>query len=174
MLRIVYPELRRVAQAVMRRERDTHTLQPTALVNEAFLRLFDGKPVPWEHTDDFLRVAAVEMRRIVTDYARRANAQKRQCRAESFPKDVPAFDIGLVNAMEIDRALSALALESPRAVAVVEMKYYAGLDNGEIAAVLAVTTRTVTREWAWAKAWLLRYLSRTSRAHVDSRPQVTS
>lgn len=160
LLRCVSSELRRRAQSLLRNERPDHTLQATGLVNEAFVRLFDGKPVPWEDSAHFFASASREMRRVLTDHARRANAQKRQRRLAVELKDehrAQACDPD--QAIAIDRALAALETKSPRAASIVEMRCYGGLDNEEIATILGITTRTVGREWAWARAWLQRYLS---------------
>ena len=157
----VLAELRRRARLLLLNERAGHTLQPTGLVNEAFVRLFDGKPVPWENSAEFFASASREMRRVLTDHARRANAQKRQSRLSVELKDEhKAETADPYDSIEVDRALAALEVESPRAVSIVEMRFYGGLENAEIANILGINKRTVEREWAWARAWLQRHLAR--------------
>lgn len=157
-IQCVLGELRRRARLFLQRENPGHTLQPTALVNEAFLRLFDGKPVPWTDTNEFFLSASREMRRVLTDHARKANAQKRQQRKyQSLDEDHPSPLIDADQTIQIDQALDALEAKSKRAVSIVEMRFFGGLGIAEIASILGVHERTVKREWAWARAWLLRY-----------------
>lgn len=162
----VMSELRRRARSLLLNERIGHTLQPTGLVNEAFVRLFNGKPIPWTHSSEFFASASREMRRILTDHARRANAQKRQSRQSVELKDEHAAPASNYHdAIQVDRALSALESVSSRAASIVEMRFFGGMEHEEIAQVLGVTKRTVEREWSWARAWLLRYL----RREIDDR-----
>lgn len=159
---LVLPELRARARGIMRGERPGHTLPPTALVNEAFLRLFDGTPANWENSGAFIAAASREMRRAVIDHARRANAAKRRWR-EAQPLAEAEGEAAaplLEDLLDLDRALNALAQVDPVAVRVVEMRYFTGLESAEAAAALGVTTRTVERRWAWARAWLHDYLTR--------------
>ena len=158
---IVYGELRRLAGVCLRRERPGHTLNPTELVSEAFLRLAAGQHPAYEDRVQFFAVAARHMRRILVDHARRRAADKRGgC-------DRPVtFDEGLVSGerpeelVALDDALEALATFDQRKARVVEMRFFAGLSVQEIAAVLEVSDDTVTRDWNFAKTWLLRELSR--------------
>ena len=157
----VLGELRRRARLLLLNERAGHTLQPTGLVNEAFVRLFGGKPIPWENSAEFFASASREMRRVLTDHARRANARKRQSRLSVELKDEhQAETADPYDSIEVDRALAALEAESPRAVSIVEMRFYGGLENAEIASILGINKSTVEREWAWARAWLQRHLAR--------------
>ena len=157
---IVYEELRRLAHYYMKRERAGHSLQTTALVNEAYLRLVDYKRMHWQNRAHFLAVSAQAMRRILVDHARRYNA-KRRARPEQVSLDAEAV-------MSIDRsddfsslddALSALAQRAPRKAKVVELRFFGGLSVEETAEVLRVSSITVMREWKSAKAWLYRELT---------------
>jgi RNA polymerase sigma factor (TIGR02999 family) len=149
--------LRRIARSLLRHERPDHTLQPTALVNEVFLRLFDGAPPAWPDSRAFFSSVAREMRRVLTDHARRRNAQKRggadQPRSldeAPEPSGGPSPELLLA----LDEALERLEAKSPRAARVVELRYYAGLTTAEIAAMFGVGARTIEREWQWARAEL--------------------
>jgi RNA polymerase sigma-70 factor, ECF subfamily len=161
-MRCVFAEMRRRARGLLLQEAAGHTLQPTALVNEAFLRLFDGKPIPWANSKHFLMSASQEMRRALVDHARRATAEKRRRDLyEPLDFEYPSANSTMLDeCLDIDSALRDLALESQRAVTVVEMRFFGGLEQAEIARVLGVTERTIEREWAWARAWLLRRLDR--------------
>jgi len=158
---LVYGELRRVATAYMRRERGDHTLQPTALVNEAFLRLSQGAPVEWSDRAHFLRLAARAMRRILTDHARKVNAAKRGGGGKEPIKEsklmIAAPDLDV---LALDEVLERLAALDPRQAQVVELRFFAGLTVEESAAALGVSAVTVKREWRSAKAWLRRELDR--------------
>jgi RNA polymerase sigma factor (TIGR02999 family) len=157
---IVYNELRRLAHYHLRRERDGHTLQTTALVHEVYLR-FCGQDEPkWENRAHFFAVAARMMRRILVDYSRRHGAEKRGGDAFHASLDdalaIPMqqqFDL-----VALDRALDQLAAFDERKCRVVEMRFFAGLRAKEIAAVLNTTEATVRRDWIIAKGWLYRYL----------------
>jgi|SRR3990172_508993 RNA polymerase sigma factor (TIGR02999 family) len=160
---LVYRELRRLAGEYMRRERRGHTLQPTALVNEAFQRLVDQKRVEWQSRAQFFGVAAQMMRRILVDHARKRRAQKRGGGVEklSFDESIGTFPKAPVDLMSLDDALGALASIDPRQSRIVELRYFVGLSHEEIAQVLSISPATVLREWRTAKAWLGRELSRT-------------
>jgi RNA polymerase sigma factor (TIGR02999 family) len=157
---IVYHELRRLAHHYMKRERSGHSLQTTALVNEAYLRLVGYTRMRWQNRAHFLAVSAQAMRRILVDHARRHNA-KRGARAEhvSLEADAVIWRGRSDDFVSLDDALNALALRAPRKAQVVEMRFFGGLSVEEIAAVLHVSSITVLREWKSAKAWLYRELT---------------
>lgn len=158
---LVYEELRRLAHRYMRRERKDHTLQTTALINEAYLRLIDQKNVHWENRAHFFSISAQIMRRILIDYARRYQYAKRGGGAKKISLDDGAF-VAKERAAELlmlDEALLSLAERDPRRSQVVELRFFGGLSNEEIASVLKVSPNTVTRDWNLARAWLYRELS---------------
>jgi RNA polymerase sigma factor (TIGR02999 family) len=153
----VYGELRRLAAGYMRRERLGKTLQPTAVVNEAFIRLLPQRGVSWENRAHFFGIAAKMMRRVLVDHARRKKAIKRDAPGEpasvsSVPS--PGREADQVDLLALEVALSALAKLDQRQAEIVEMKYFAGLKVEEIAEVLDISEATVKREWATAKMWL--------------------
>jgi RNA polymerase sigma factor (TIGR02999 family) len=152
----VYRELRRIAGSLMRSERPGQTLQPTALVHEAYLKLVDVKNVDWEHRAHFFAVAAQVMRRILLDAARRRLTSKRGAGAELINlEDVP--ELGTIRGKEmvaLDDALYRLARDEPRKAKVVELRFFGGLTEEEISKVLGVSPDTVTRDWRFARAWL--------------------
>ena len=157
----IYAELHRLAHHQMRAERSGRTLQTTALVNEAYLRLVDTRRIRWESRAHFLGVAAQAMRRVLVDAARARGARKR-----GGAESPVVLDEGLLAApgrsaslLALDDALTALASVDPRKSQVVELRYFAGLSVAETAAVLGVSAETVQRDWRVAKAWLLRELS---------------
>ncbi|MCC7124951.1 MAG: sigma-70 family RNA polymerase sigma factor [Acidobacteria bacterium] len=161
LLPLIYAELRRVAAAHLRRERRDHTLQATALVHEAYLRLVDQRQVQWQNRAHFLAVAAQAMRRILVDHARARSAAKRgnaevhmQIEDAHITVDGPSLDI-----VALDNALTRLAAHDARQVQVVELRFFGGLSVEEAAEVLGVSAATVKREWSFAKAWLRRELS---------------
>ena len=157
---IVYRELRRLAHYHLRRERDGHTLQTTALVHEVYLRLCGREKPRWEDRAHFFAVAARMMRRILVDYSRRRGAEKRGSGVVHVPLD-DAFTIPVEKQFDLialDGALSELAVFDARKCQVVEMRFFAGLEAKEIAAVLKTTEATVRRDWMIAKAWLFRNL----------------
>ncbi len=150
-------DLRTMARRRLSRERRNHTLQPTALVNEAYLRLFDGVPPAFTDTQTFFVAVAREMRRVLTDSARRRLAQKRQQAAMQVSIDdvnIPAPGPDALMLVALDEALVLLAAEAPRAAAVVELKFVVGLSTDEIAATFGVTARTIERDWKFAQARL--------------------
>jgi RNA polymerase sigma factor (TIGR02999 family) len=154
----VYSELKKIAGAQMRNERRGSTLEATGLVHETFLRLSDQKRVDWRDRVHFYGLAATCMRRILVDRARARSAAKRD--PEGFL--LTAEDGGRATSpeelLDLDRALERLAAEHPRLAQVVEMRYFAGLELTEIGEVLAISDRTVKRDWAFARAWLLEAL----------------
>ena len=161
LISLVYPELRRMAHRYMVGQRAGHTLQTTALVHEAYLQLVDCRQVHWHDRSHFLAVSATLMRRILVNYARSHNANKRGGNAETVCIDAgehlrPAMSTDVI---ALDDALQALAAIDPRKNKVVELKFFGGLEAREIAAVLGVSEQTVLRDWKLAKVWLLRELS---------------
>ena len=162
LLPLVHDELHRIAAGYMRRERADHTLQPTALVNEAYLRLVDQRDVEWRDRAHFLGVAAQLMRMILVDHARARRAAKRAGGAERVPLDETVLVGGErdVDLLALDEALGRLAALDPRLCRVVELRYFGGLTTREAAEVLAISTATVEREWATARGWLRRELTR--------------
>jgi RNA polymerase sigma-70 factor, ECF subfamily len=159
LLETVYASLKRIALAQLRGERAGHTLQPTALVHEAYLRLLGQQAIDWRDRAHFFGLAAVTMRRILVDHARKRNSKKRgdgQVRPLTVSTSVAGEEgpLGDVELLDLDRALTRFAEESPRAARVVELRYFAGLELEEIAAALETSLRTVERDWRFARAWL--------------------
>jgi RNA polymerase sigma-70 factor (ECF subfamily) len=158
---LVYDELRRLAGRYMRRESQGHTLQTSALVNEAYLRLVDQRSVQWQNRAHFFGVAAQLMRRILVDHARSRSRAKRGGGAQMVSLDEQAvISEEVAEVIALDVALNNLAEMDPRKSQIVEMKFFGGLTTEEVAEVLKVTSRTVEREWRKAKAWLNRALSK--------------
>ena len=162
---LVETELRRLARGYMARERRGHTLQPTALINEAFLRLTDARQVRWQDRAHFLGISARLMRRVLVDHARSRGYRKRGGAAQRV-----TLDQGLVAAPEpaldvvaLDRALEALAAADLRKSRVVELRFFGGLSVEETAEVLHVSPQTIKRDWRLAKLWLLRELDGEAR-----------
>src|SRR3954470_16206267 len=157
---LVYAELHRLARSYMKRERAGHSLQTTALVNEAYVRLVDYKRMHWQNRAHFLAVSAQAMRRILVDRARRRNV-KRGADAEHVSLDAEALLCADRSAdfVSLDDALTALAARAPRKGKVVELRFFGGLSVDETAEVLRVSPITVMREWKSAKAWLYRELA---------------
>ena len=156
LLPLVYGELRRLAASYLARERPGHTLQPTALVHEAYLRLVDQKQVDWRNRAQFIGLAAVMMRRILVTHARDRAANKRGGGAQKIPLsevDEPgaAPDIDVVI---LHDALDRLQALDPRKSRIVELKFFGGLTRAEIAEVLGISVATVERDWTFARAWL--------------------
>jgi len=155
---IVYAELHRIARGNMLRERDGHLLQPSALINEAFVKLMGGAPVDWESRSHFFAVFARTMRQILIDFARTQETEKRGSRsphvdlAEALDRpDAPSRTIRF---LDLDTALNDLSRYDDRQVRVVELRYFGGLENSEIAKVLGVSENTVARDWRRARAFL--------------------
>ena len=156
LLPIVYGELRRLAASYLRRERPGHTLQPTALVHEAYLRLVDQRQVDWSNRAQVMGLAAVMMRRILVNHARDRAADKRGGGAEHVPLTLAGESIGAaeVNVLDLHEALDRLAETDPRKARIVELKFFGGLTNDEIAETLRMSVATVERDWKFARAWL--------------------
>lgn len=169
LLPLVYDELRALAGARMARERAGHTLQPTALVHEAYLRLF-GKVAPrWENRAHFFGAAAEAMRRILIERARRQARLKRGGARERIPLTEIAGEqtLDAEELLSLDRALDQLEAKDPAMARVVKLRYFAGLTVDETAAALDVGSRTVDRHWTAARAWLQRELTRSLSGAPD-------
>jgi RNA polymerase sigma factor (TIGR02999 family) len=163
---LVYAELRRRAAAYLNRERKDHTLQPTALVHEAYLRLIGQQRVVWQNRAHFYGVAAQTMRRILVDHARGRGRDKRFGAAIRVTLDhrLPATQPADCEMLLLDQALGELADLDPRQARIVELRYFGGLTEREIASVLDVSRSTVTREWLIAKGWLFRRIATGRKA----------
>jgi RNA polymerase sigma factor (TIGR02999 family) len=166
LLPAVYRELRVIAARQLRGERSDHTLQPTALVNEAYLRLKDLRAIRWHDRAHFFAFASRIMRRVLVDHARGRLAKKRQADVghavllEGLDEIPGVARAGFADAelIDLDRALDRLALEEPRLSRLVEVRFFGGLTVEEAAVVLECSPRTVKRDWVFARAWLLREL----------------
>jgi RNA polymerase sigma-70 factor (ECF subfamily) len=157
---LLYSELRRLASYYLQRERSNHTLQATALVHEAYLRLVDQKEGGWANRNQFMAVASQLMRRILVDYSRRHSSAKRGGNAEKvYLEESAVVSKGrAADVVELDDALTRLAELDPEQARLVEMRFFAGLSIEETAGVLGVSPATVKRNWSVAKAWLAREL----------------
>jgi RNA polymerase sigma-70 factor, ECF subfamily len=158
---LVHAELRRIARGYMRKEQAGHTLQTSALVNEAYLRLIDAQQVAWQNRAHFFAISASLMRRILVDFARERRARKRGGSAQQVVLD-DAMLVGRArgeDVLAVDEALHALAKLDERKSKVVELRFFGGLNEAEIAEALQVSGETVRRDWRLAKAWLLKHLS---------------
>lgn len=158
---LVYSELRRIAESYLRSERPGHTLQATALVHEAYLRLVGQKKVDWEDKAHLLAMAAKMMRRILTDYARARKAMKRGWDGKvTFDEEQHGRENRAVTILALDEAMEQLKAKDARQAKIVELKYFAGLSIEETGAVLEISPATVKREWRTARAWLRTTLGR--------------
>jgi RNA polymerase sigma-70 factor, ECF subfamily len=159
LLPLVYTELHRLAKAYMRRERPDHTLQATALINEAYLRLV-GEDIDWNSRAHFIGLAAHVMRRVLVDYARAHNAEQRGGGLQRVEmQDELAISPEQLDEVEhLDDALKKLERENPRQARVVELRYFGGLSVEEVGALLQIAPRSVKRDWALARIWLFREL----------------
>jgi RNA polymerase sigma-70 factor, ECF subfamily len=169
---LIYPELRRIAGRQLRRERREHTLQPTALVHEAFLQLVDQRRATWNNRAQFFAVAAQLMRRILVDYARSRQAVKRGGATTTVELQAGAVDASAdpiaAEVLAVDLALERLAARDPDHARIVELRFFGGLTVEETAYVMQRSPRTVKREWRLAKAWLFRELQDGKRGHPRS------
>ena len=158
---VVYDELHRLAQHYLSRERPNHTLQTTALVHEAYLRLVDQKSVNWQNRAQFFGIAAQMMRRILINHARDRNAKKRQGYATKVSLDDPIgfFEKRELDLMALDEALNGLAVLDPQQTQIVELRFFSGLTIEEVSDVLGISPATTKREWDSAKLWLRRELN---------------
>ena len=163
LFRLVYDELRRQAHRYLQKERDGHTLQTTALVNEAYLKLVKQESVKWESRTHFFGIAATLMRRILIDYAKSKHRIRRGGASEDLPLEnaltVSVSDTNF-DLLELDEVLNRLAEKDPHLAKIVELRFFSGLDVPETAEVLGISESTVKRDWSMAKAWLHRELTR--------------
>jgi RNA polymerase sigma factor (TIGR02999 family) len=159
---VVYDELRRLAQNYLSRERPDHTLQTTALVHEAYLRLVDQKSVNWQNRAQFFGIAARMMRRILINHAKERQAKKRQGHATRVSLDdaVNFFEKRELDLASLDEALNELAILDPQQAQIVELRFFGGLTIEEVSEVLEISPATTKREWDSAKLWLRRQLLR--------------
>ena len=158
----IYDELRRLASSYLRRERADHTLQPTALVHEAYMKLIDQKRVHWQNRAHFFGIAAQVMRRILMDHARKHQADKRGGEAEKLPLEEDILVVSHDKSAELialDEALEALAQFDEQKAKIVELRYFGGLSIEETAEVIGVSVPTINRQWRMAKAWLYSQLA---------------
>lgn len=162
LIEAVYPELRRIAGRYMRAERPGHTLQATALVNEAWMQLVGNARVDWQNRAHFFAVAAQLMRRILVDHARQRKAQKRDGGRQrvELSDTLAISDHRLDEILLVDAALTRLAQWDPRQSKIVELRFFSGLTEEETAEILGVSPRTVKRDWRMARAWLHGELNR--------------
>jgi RNA polymerase sigma factor (TIGR02999 family) len=158
---LVYEELRRQARNYLEKERNSHTLQPTALVHEAYLRLVDQTRVSWQNRSHFFGMAANMMRRILVDYARAHASEKRGGAAQRLSIDDIHISVEerAASLVALDEAVEKLAKFDERKAKIVEMRFFGGLTDEEISEILGVSSRTVWRDWRTARLWLYRELS---------------
>ncbi|HEX8248463.1 MAG TPA: sigma-70 family RNA polymerase sigma factor [Pyrinomonadaceae bacterium] len=160
LLEFVYDDLRQLAAKYMRSERAEHTLQATALVHEAFIRLVDWENVSWQNRAHFFACAAQVMRKILVDHARHRNAQKRSGQKLTLDEAVSFTDAKEFDLLALEEALYSLEKQDPRQARIVELRFFGGLSIEETAHVLKISETTVRREWTFAKAWFRRELMR--------------
>lgn len=160
---VLYDELRRVARRLLAGERPDHTLQPTALVHEAYLRLVDQRAVDWQNRAHFLGIAATMMRRILANHAKAFKAAKREGFAEAITLDdaLAVFTNPRVDLLALDQSLDKLTELDPQQSKVVELRYFGGLSIDETAEVMGISPATVKRDWVTARLWLVRQMEGT-------------
>ena len=162
LLELVYPDLRRLAGAYMQNERSDHTLQATALVHEAYMRLVDWENVSWQNRAHFFSVASEVMRKVLVDHARAKKAQKRDAGQKILIDEAVSLpEANQLDILALNEALETLGKLDKRQARIVELRFFGGLTIEETAYVLETSETTVRREWAFAKAWFQRELSRT-------------
>lgn len=158
---LIYRSLQKIAHLHLNRERSSHTLQTTALVHEAYMKMIDQNSVHWKNRSHFFAIASQAMRRILIDYARRQIAEKRGGEGEKISLD--DIDVASINPdqnlLALDEALNELEKIDPEQTRIIELRYFGGLTVDETAEVLQISPRTVAREWAMARAWLYRNLT---------------
>jgi len=165
LLPLIYDELHRRAAAYMRRERQNHTLQPTALVHEAYIKLLDQRGGKWNDREHFFAIASKVMRRILVDHAKSRHRQKRGGTSEDLPLDdalIAGVDLDRTDLMALDEALKRLAKLDEQQERLIELRYFGGLTLDEAARTLGISRATAARDWQWAKAWLHREMTRES------------
>ena len=163
LLPLIYDDLHKQAARYLRRERQDHTLQPTALINEAYLKLIDQRDVNWQNRMHFFGIAAQAMRRILVDHARTKHREKRGGDNEELPLDealTVAVDEKNIDLIALDEALTRLEKKDQQQARIVELRYFSGLSLEETAEALNISRTTATRDWAMARAWLNRELTR--------------
>jgi RNA polymerase sigma-70 factor (ECF subfamily) len=164
LMALVIDDLRQLARKQFQRERSEHTLQPTALINEVYLRLYPQRKLHWESRGQFFAFAAMLMRRILVDHAKARLTTKRGQGTPALPLDEafakPAEPSSNIDFIALDDALSRLAALDPRQAQIVELRYYVGLTNEEIARELDISVSSVKRDWTMARAWLYRELKK--------------
>jgi len=167
MLPLIYDELRRLAAYHLKGERKSHTLQATALVHEAYIRLVNQREVDWKNRTQFLGLASEIMRRILVSHARNRGAVKRGGKEQRVSLSIVDLSAKQqdVDLIMLDDALNKLASNDPRKSRVVELKFFGGMTNDEVAELLQVSGATVEREWTFARAWLFKALSGTHSTH---------
>lgn len=160
LLPLIYRSLQKIARNHLNRERSSHTLQTTALVHEAYLKMVDQNSVDWKNRSHFFAIASQAMRRILLDYARKRISEKRGGEGEKISLD--EIDVASINPdknlLALDEALNELEKIDFQQSRIIELRYFGGLTVEETAEVLQISPRTVAREWAMARAWLLKYL----------------
>lgn len=159
LLELVYDDLRRLAAAYMKNERSDHTLQATALVHEAYMRMVDWKNVSWHNRAQFFAIAAEVMRKVLIDHARSRLAAKRRGHKLVLDEAISLPDRTPIDMVALDDALQSLEKLDPRQARIVELRFFGGLSIAETAYVLKVSEATVRREWTFAKAWFQRELA---------------
>ncbi len=160
LMEVVYPELRRLAASYFKDETKGHTLQPTALVHEAYIKLVDQRDVEWEGRSHFFAVGALAMRRVLVDYARQSRRHKRggQWKQIELEDDVLLSRHNLDDILAVEEAVRKLAGLDERQAKIVEMRFFGGLSVDDVATATGLSKRTVEAEWTMAKAWLRRHL----------------
>jgi RNA polymerase sigma-70 factor (ECF subfamily) len=162
LIEIIYPELRRLARRQMRRERSNHTLQTTALVHEAYLRLTLAQARTWEARAQFMAIAAHLMRQVLIDHARARGRKKRSAGEQIWlDEQMAGLEMRPIELIDLDECLDRLSKIDPRQSQIVEMRFFGGLNVQEVAQQLGVSPKTVKRDWQVARAWLYRELRRT-------------
>ncbi|MCZ6834909.1 MAG: sigma-70 family RNA polymerase sigma factor [Planctomycetota bacterium] len=165
LMELLYDDLRAIASRMMHSERPNHTLQPTAVVHEAYLRLIDQKHTDWKNRAHFLAVSAEIIRRILIDYARKQNAAKRGGNNQRVTLDnhLAMCEERDLDLLALDEAMNRLALLNERQTKVIELRFYGGMTEKEVATVLGVSRTTIADDWSVARAWLSRELSGEQR-----------
>jgi RNA polymerase sigma-70 factor, ECF subfamily len=163
----IYPDLKRLARLRMNRERPDHTLQPTALVSELFLTLYNAKGINWRDRAHFFALASQMMKRYLTDYARARNAERRGGGRSGVSIECREISVQPLDALEFTELVDKLLAEEPRMARVVEMRCFGGLTHAEIAETLGIDERTSKRDWQVARAWLRAQLTKRSSIHAQ-------